>query len=372
MDLCRFIAVGAGVLGFAVLAGCQSPQTSDVLESAGQEQVSASASAAQTVGAGNTHIDVFVDGSVSQAALDYRDGAALAANELGAGQLALTVHDLRSTPGGDPTAAVQKAASSGSKLFVGPPSLAKAFGAVSGGPATILLGSEPGGASVAIVSDEIDGLVEVAAYAAGAGRTKIMAVAARPLSASETQRLQAGLKQAGVQLLDIVTDPSSAAGQKSLAKLGEAQAVLLIGSEAPSVIAPALRQRGGLDASIPFLGTYTWRSNSYAEPALEGSLLALVDQRALQRISKRFQAAYGRPLALEAAYAFDAVAVAAGVVRSKGGEGLTADALHANSGFAGATGIFRFGANGRVERRFAIYKLAGGKPTMLDAAPAGF
>jgi hypothetical protein len=46
--------------------------------------------------------------------------------------------------------------------------------------------------------------------------------------------------------------------------------------------------------------------------------------------------------------------------------------LHANSGFAGATGIFRFGANGRVERRFAIYKLTGGKPAMLDAAPAGF
>ena len=169
-----------------------------------------------------------------------------------------------------------------------------------------------------------------------------------------------------------MTDPSSAAGQKSLMKLGEAQAVLLIGSEAPSVIAPALRQRGGLDASIPFLGTYTWRSNSYTEPALEGALLALVDQRSLQRISKRFQAAYGRPLALEAAYAFDAVAVAAGVVRSKGGDGLNTGALHVNSGFAGATGIFRFGTNGRVERRFAIYKLTGGKPTMLDAAPAGF
>lgn len=372
MGFCRSAIVGACALALAALAGCQSPQTSDVLESASQDKASVSSDASQTVGTGGARIDVFVDGSVSQAAIDYRDGAALAAKELGAGQLTLTVHDLRSVPGGDPAAEIGKTAAGGSKLFIGPPSLAKAFGTSSGGAASILLGSEPDGTGVAIVSDEIDGLIEVAAYAAGARRTKIMAVAARPLSASEKQRLQAGLKQAGVQLLDIVTDPSSAAGQKSLAKLGEAQAVLLIGSEAPSVIAPALRQRAGLDASVPFLGTYTWRSNSYAEPALQGSLLALVDQTALQRISKRFQAAYGRPLSLEAAYAFDAVAVAAGVVRSKGSDALTASALRANSGFAGATGVFRFGSNGRVERRFAIYQLSGGKPAILDAAPAGF
>jgi hypothetical protein len=57
-------------------------------------------------------------------------------------------------------------------------------------------------------------------------------------------------------------------------------------------------------------------------------------RRRCARFPERFQAAHGRPLALEAAYAF--------------------------------------GANGRVERRIAIFKLTGGKPTMLDAAPGGF
>jgi len=101
-------------------------------------------------------------------------------------------------------------------------------------------------------------------------------------------------------------------------------------------------------------------------------MLALVDQTALKRISKPFQEAYGRPLSLDAAYAFDAVAVAAGIVQAKGDQALTADALHATSGFAGATGVFRFDAQGRVERRFAVYRLAHGKPSLLDAAPMGF
>ena len=62
----------------------------------------------------------------------------------------------------------------------------------------------------------------------------------------------------------------------------------------------------------------------------------------------------------------------AGVVRAKGEQGLNADALRSASGFAGATGVFRFDAQGRVERRFAIYRLTRGKPSLLDAAPAGF
>lgn len=66
------------------------------------------------------------------------------------------------------------------------------------------------------------------------------------------------------------------------------------------------------------------------------------------------------------------MAVAAGIVRAKGDQGLTASALHAASGFAGATGVFRFDAEGRAERRFAIYQLKRGKPVLLDAAPAGF
>lgn len=148
--------------------------------------------------------------------------------------------------------------------------------------------------------------------------------------------------------------------------------MLLLGVYAPGVVAPALRQRGGLGTQVPFLGSQVWPSRSYGEPALEGSLLALIDQVALQRISKRFEEAYGRPLSLEAAYGFDAVAVAAGIARTRGDQAISPKTLQNPAGFAGATGVFRFGPDGRVDRRLAIYQLINGKPVLRQATPLGF
>lgn len=333
------------------------------------DNATAPAVAEQAFGSGPVRIDMFLDASIN--ANDYRDGAALAIKELGAGQLTLVTHDMR-VQGTDPASKVRQASENGAKLFIAAPSLLAALSAASPKSTTILLGTDPANSTPAIQSDEIGAAIEASSYAAGAGLKKIMVVATRALNASEVQRLKDGLKQGGAQLLDIVTDPTSADGVAKLAKLEQAQAVLLIGADAPKVAAPALRQRGGLGADIPFLGTFAWSASTYNEPALEGSLLALVDQNALKRISTRFQTTYARPLSLEAAYGFDTVAVAAGIVRSKGQSGLDPASLRVPSGFTGATGLFRFKSDGRVERRLAIYRLSGGKLTLQDGAPSGF
>lgn len=369
------ILLGFGIAFAPLLGGCQSSGGPEVLTSvdsneSGRSTAPSTPMAVQTFGDGPTRVDMFIDASMANHADDYRDGAALATKELGAGQITLTVRDLRAQAM-EPASQVKQSTDSGAKLIIGPSSLAKAFDGASK-PATLFLDGQPTASDVAIVSDEIGGAIEVASYAAGAGRSKIMVVSTRVLTPFDMQRLQTGLKNAGAQLLNVVTDPTSADGIAKLARLGEAQAVLLIGVDAPKVAAPALRQRGGLDPSVPFLGTFAWMNTVYEEPALEGSLIALIDQKALKRISERFQAAYGRPLSLEAAYGFDALAVAAGIVRAKGSDGLNAQALHSSSGFAGATGVFRFDANGRVERRLAIYRLTRGKLVLQDNAPSGF
>lgn len=376
MGLLHFrCGVSCILLAVAVLTGgCQSSAGPEALESVKADPGAGSSApvvASQSFGSGPARIDIFLDSSIAGSANDYRDGAALAIKELGAGQLTLAAHDLRA-PGVVVADEVKQSADGGTKMLIGPPSLAKAFADASSKPPAMLLDANPVASAVAIQSDEIGGAIEIASYAAGAGRTKIMVVSTRPLDMAETQRLRAGLKKNGVQLLDIVTDPTSADGVAKLARLGEAQAVLLIGADAPKVAAPALRQRGGLEASVPFLGTYVWPASAYGEPVLEGSLLALIDQNSLKRISGRFQQTYGRALSLEAAYGFDAVAVAAGIVRTKGADGLKPTALRASSGFTGATGTFRFGADGHVERRLAIYRLSGGKLVLQDAAPSGF
>lgn len=362
--------VVALLTALTVFSGCQSSTPSATLESAAASAAAVQTADSTAVGQG-TPIAFFMDAGMGTAADDYRDGALLAAKVLGAGTLALTVHDLRGKSA-DAAAQVKGQLAADTRFFIGSPSLAKAFKGAAAKPAIVLLGSEPQSGSVAIVSDEIDAALEAASYAASQGQTKIMVVATGTLSKAQEQRLRNGVTKAGAQLLGIVTDPSSSAGLKVLEKLGEAQAVLLLGADAPSVVAPALRQRGGLGAQVPFLGSQAWPSRSYGEPALEGSLLALVDQTSLKRISKHFEQAYGRPLSLEAAYGFDAVAVAAGLARTRGAQGISADALRGSAGFAGATGIFRFASDGRVERRLAIYRLKGGKPALQRSAPAGF
>ncbi len=364
-------AVLALLAALAVFPGCQSSTPSGALESVEGPTDAASSSDSLTVGREGAQIALFIDSGMGTAADDYRDGALLAAKTLGAGTLVLAVHDLRGKPG-NTAAQVQEQLAANTRFLIGSPSLAKAFGKGGADLAIVLLGNEPQAGGVAIVSDEIDAALEVTAYAASQGLTKIMTVTTRPLSRAQEQRLQAGMTKGGAQLLGIVTDPGSGAGQKVLERLGEAQAVLLLGADAPGVVAPVLRHRGGLAAGVPFLGSYVWPSGNYGEKVLDGSLLALVGQDALKRISKRFENAYGRPLSLEAAYGFDAVAVAAGIVRTQGGQAMSANALHDPAGFAGATGIFRFGSNGRVERRLAIYRLAGGKLALQRAPPSGF
>lgn len=367
--------LGLGIAFTPLLGGCQSSTGPEALTSVDSNEVGRSAApsatmAVQTFGDGPTRVDMFIDASVANHADDYRDGAALAMKELGAGQITLTVRDLRAQAM-EPASQIKQSIDSGAKLLIGPSSLAKAFDGAAE-PATLFLDEQPTASGVAIASDEIGGAIEVASYAAGAGRSKIMVVSTRMLTPFEMQRLQTGLKNAGVQLLNVVTDPTSPDGLAKLARLGEAQAVLLIGVDAPKVAAPALRQRGGLAPDVPFLGTFAWSDTVHQEPVLEGSLLALIDQNALKRISERFRTAYGRPLSLEAAYGFDALAVAAGIVRTKGSVGLNAQALRSSSGFAGATGIFRFDVDGWIERRLAIYRLSRGKLVLQDDAPSGF
>lgn len=369
--LARAGSVVALLTMLAVFSGCQSSTPSGALEGVTVPADTASPADPITLGHEGAQIALFMDAGMGAAADDYRDGALLAAKALGAGKLALTVHDLRGKPG-DPAGHVREQLAADTRFLIGSPSLAKAFKGAAADPAIVLLGSEPQMGSVAIVSDEIDAALEAATYAASQGQTKIMVVATRPLSKAQEQRLRAGMTKGGVHLLGIVTDPSSSSGKKSLQKLSEAQAVLLLGADAPSVVAPALRHRGELSAGVPFLGGHSWPSGSYSQPVLEGSLLALVDQAALKRISKRFEEAYGRPLSLEAAYGFDAVAVAAGIFRTKGGQAMSAKALHGEAGFSGATGIFRFGLDGRVDRRLAIYQLIGGKLVLQRAVPSGF
>ncbi len=140
----------------------------------------------------------------------------------------------------------------------------------------------------------------------------------------------------------------------------------------PAAIAGTLRKTTSLSPKAVLIGNMTYAAQNYSRRELDGMLIAMPDQATLAIVGSRYQARTGRPLSLHAAYGYDAVAVAAGIVRTAGADALTQAVLTKPSGFRGSTGIFRFHKDGKVERQLALYRVKNKSLELLDAAPEGF
>lgn len=350
----------------AALSACKTSGTTDTIETAAAEAVPA-ATGPSVIGTGPVAIALFTDAmSAPQLAADQRDGAALAVNQLAKDQITLTVYDAGAN-GADIGTEVQTAIAAGAKLLIGPPSLAAspawAKAPAATRPPAILLSiapQKPVANAFWLVSSETDSAAEAASYAANAGKKQILVAAPAPLAPADLAQVKSAIEAAGGVFLGPVAVP--AAINKELPP--QAEAVLMFGSSPNAMLAP-LRE-AGLRPDAWVLGTSAWGPGNY----IEGGYFAAIDQNGFSHIAGLFQAAYGRKLSADAAYAFDAVAVAAGIVRAKGA--MSAPELKSEIGFSGSTGLFRFQKDGRVQRRFAIYKVEALSPKLHDAAPNGF
>lgn len=348
----------------AALSACKTSGTTDVVETTA---AAPAASGSSVFGTGPVAIALFTDSmGVPQLAADQRDGAALAVNQLAKDQITLTVYDAGAN-GADIAADVKTAIAAGAKLLVGPPSLAgsPAWAKLPAAqrPPAILLASaaqKPVASAFWLVSSETDSAAEAAGYAVNAGKKQILVASAAPLAPAEQVEVKTAVERSGGVFLGSVAVPSAI--KRDL--LPQAEAVLMLGAAPNTMLAP-LRE-AGLGDQAWILGTSAWARGGY----IEGGYFAAIDQNGFNHIAGRFQTAYGRKLSSDAAYAFDAVAVAAGIVRAKGA--ISAVELKSETGFSGATGPFRFTSEGRVERRFSIYKVEALSPKLHDPAPGGF
>jgi hypothetical protein len=368
--LCRPKAVALAGLLAMVLAGCKTSGTVDTVQTGTAGTPTQAAPASNIIGTGPVAIAIFTDSmGAPKLAMDHRDGAALAVNQLAKDQITLTVYDAGPN-GADIGADVQAAMAAGAKLLIGPPSLvtspiwAKADPAKR--PPAILLATapaKPAANSFWIVSSETDSAAEIAAYAVSAGKKQVLIAAPAPLLPPEIAQVKAAVEAPGGTFLGVVTLPSPAIKPDLIDR---ADAVVLYGPTPETVLAP-LRQ-AGIRTDAWVLGTSEWTSSAY----VDGAYFASIDQSGFRHISGGFKTAYGRGLSSDAAYAFDAIAVAAGIIRAKGVGSMSAAELKSATGFSGASGLFRFKPDGRVERRFAVYKVTGKTAAVHDPAPGGF
>ncbi len=372
MRLARSVALSAALS----LAACQSSGVDDALK-VEDASVSPSAAGVETVGSGPVTIGMVTNlaGAARASERDYRDGAKLAAEQLGGDQVTLAVYTARPNAA-DTKKAVETLIEHGARIIIGP-SQANLLSAVPAGgttPPVIALVSNEAPRKTgffAFMSDEVDSSVEAAAYAIGAGHRNIAVVHPANADRATLERLQAGIKAEGgniVANVPVATNSTSEMAGKA-ARLQAADALVLApGLKAPAATLAALRATGALRENALVLSTPQLSPG----PAVAGVLMCRVDQLSVGNITEHFRSRYGRAMSKDAAYGFDAAALAIGIARARGAAGLTVSTLTAKSGFRGLLGSFRFTASGAVERNCSIYRVEGSAFKLQDPAPEGF
>ncbi len=126
-------------------------------------------------------------------------------------------------------------------------------------------------------------------------------------------------------------------------------------------------------AKIKILGTGLWDDRMlFFEPQLYGGWFAAPDHSAANVFLDRYQRIYEQDAPRLITLSYDAVALAATLVRHEKNPDFTENALTDENGFFGIEGLFRFTLAGLIERGLAIYEVGPKEFTIIDPAPENF
>ncbi len=147
-------------------------------------------------------------------------------------------------------------------------------------------------------------------------------------------------------------------GLETVGEVGYDAVVIADGGTRLRAIAPLLPFYDIDPNKVRFLGTILWSEPGIGrEPALVGGWFAGPDPAVGESFRTRFEALHGTPPLRIASLAYDAVALAAALVRGREEPDYSATMLTNTGGFSGVDGIFRFGADGIAERGLAILEI---------------
>lgn len=382
----------------AALSGCQSKgSVSEALDPAAIAAPGAPAGgsvaaapkamqATQSLGTGPAKITMLLPlsapGGAGEDGRKMLDGAKLAMADLGNNLLTLTVEDTHGDPANAKDLAV-KAITTGSKVVIGPTELpaAQHIAKLSGStrpPVLALADNFSGGPGVyAVRLSEADSAAAGAAAIAAKGAKKfVLLVAAGSDTGAVEKRVANGLSIYGAALA--VTLPYSPAdgGAKAVADMGslvEAPDAVIVasGDASPSPVLAALKAKGIPGKAVSLIGTDRWLEHPI-DPSFEGAYIATLDQSETGPIADRFNATFHYPADVNVAYAYDMVALTAGMVSAVGPNGFSKQVLENASGFRGSTGLFRFRADGSSQRTMPFYRVEKGALKLVAKSTAGF
>ncbi|MBM3556395.1 MAG: penicillin-binding protein activator [Alphaproteobacteria bacterium] len=130
---------------------------------------------------------------------------------------------------------------------------------------------------------------------------------------------------------------------------------------------------GGGETPVRLLGTREWlEPDSCRESGLIGSWFASPPLDLANAFLDRFAKIYGRRPPRLAGLAYDAVALAAVLAHEPGGPDFSIETIASPNGFAGTSGIFRFGPDGVPERGLAIVEIRAEGCVIVSPSPDSF
>ena len=167
---------------------------------------------------------------------------------------------------------------------------------------------------------------------------------------------------------------SKIAAARSIAlQLENANAVYIPeGGETPLLMLRSLKQAGASVKGKQVLGSGGWEGVDRNAPELQGAIYAGANKKNYEPFAIRYAQTYGNRPNTNSAMAYDAVSLAAELVRRNQANPFSQQAIQSPGGFNGATGVFRFRSDGRIERGLVVNRIDGDGITIVSPAPAGF
>lgn len=380
--------LAAAVRGFLLmacvgLAGCQASNLGEGL-SAADSRVSPVSSS--TYGSGPVTVTMLLptDAALRRKAADISDGAKLALDDLGAGQLTIDFQAAGSNAG-QAAAKVQAATAAGSRLIIGPATNKEVTQIISGTslPRPPILALVPnnsaGGTHIwPLYGDAIDSALEGVGVAVAAKQKNVVVVHEAGFPAENLLRLREGIRLKGGNTIGFVPYPASGINlQNAFAKgkvvFAKANTIVLLGGGDAIGQVIDILAAGDFGQSIATaIATSLIPEEIYKRPSAQGLMVAIPSTSDVKVIAERFKAKFGREPTYDAAIGYDSIAIAAGLVRSGGPDAITVENLTSSQGFRAATGLFRFRPDGRIERRMIVHRIENGSLKVIQEEGDGF
>lgn len=325
-------------------------------------------------------------GQTAIAANSLKNAGELAIAEANAPNVQLIVKDDKGTSDGA-TAAAQEAINEGAELIVGPLIAANVQAAAavarSAGRPIIAFSSDASVASRGVYLLSFMPATDVqriVSYAAAQGKHSFAALVPDTAYGQVTGgAFQEAVTRAGARLVALEhygpDHNQTVETVKRLAPALQGADTLFIpdGADTLPAILEALVTSGVDLKRLKLIGTGVWNDPKlFRLPQMQGAWFPAPEPSGFAAFAQRYRARYNAEPSRIASLSYDALSLAAALVRTQGSQRFSETVLTNASGFAGADGLFRFHPDGTSDRGLAVLEIRNGSAAVVSPAPKSF